>query len=166
MISRTSCATLACSVVSTGWMLRRPITSRMTLSAADELVQQGWVCREELAGLSLVRLRRDSDPAAGAVHLVYTDGLTTLGVVEQRGRLAAGPQGSSWDTALRAHTTDGATRLASWQSGDTVFTVVTDGSTDALAAAVASLPHEPVPERTTMDRIREGWGKLLADTKG
>lgn len=138
----------------------------LTLSATEELVQQGWVCREELAGLSLVRLRSDPDPAAGAVHLVYTDGLTTLGVVEQRGRLTSAPQGSSWDTALRAHTTDGATRLASWQSGSTVFTVVTDGSAEALAAAVASLPHEAPPERTTMERIREGWGKLLADTKG
>jgi hypothetical protein len=28
------------------------------------------------------------------------------------------------------------------------------------------LPHEPRPERTTMERIREGWAKLLADMKG
>ena len=47
-----------------------------------------------------------------------------------------------------------------------MFTVTTDGPGTLLAAAVASLPHEAPRERTTMERIREGWGTLLADTKG
>jgi negative regulator of sigma E activity len=138
----------------------------LTLSNAPELARTGWFCRSDLAGLSLVRLRTDSALAPQAVHLVYSDGLATVSVFEQRGQLSATPRGSTWDTGLRAYTQEGASSVASWQSGGTVFTVVTDGSTGLLAQAVGSLPHEPRPERTTMERIREGWAKLLADMKG
>jgi negative regulator of sigma E activity len=138
----------------------------LTLSNAPGLARRGWFCRTDLAGLSLVRLRSDSPLAARAVHLVYSDGLATVSVFEQRGQLSGAPRGSSWDTGLRAYTQEGASSVASWQSGGTVFTVVTDGSTGLLAQAVGSLPHEPRRQRTTMGRIREGWAKLLADMKG
>lgn len=138
----------------------------LTLSSADDLAQQGWVCPRELAGLTLVRLRSDRDPAADVVNLVYSDGLRTVSVLEQRGVLAAPPRGASWDTALQAYTEQGPSGLATWQSGGTVLTVVSDGPPALIAAAVSALPHEPVPGRTTMGRIREGWRKLLADTKG
>lgn len=138
----------------------------LTLSNAPVLSRAGWACDERLAGLALVRLRSDGAAEPGAVHLVYSDGVSTLTVHEQRGLLAAGPEGSSWDTGLGAWTRSGPSALASWQSGDRVFTVTTDGPGTLLAAAVASLPHEAPRERTTMERIREGWGTLLADTKG
>jgi hypothetical protein len=138
----------------------------LTLSNAPDLVSRGWVCRGILADLSLVRLGSDGAADPQTLHLVYTDGLATLSVLEQRGRLATAPGGASWDTGLRAYTREGPSRLATWQSGDTVFTVATDGSSALLARAVSSLPHDPVPERTTMGRIREGWAKLLADMKG
>jgi hypothetical protein len=138
----------------------------LTLSNASELAARGWFCRTDLAGLSLVRLRSDRPLAPQAVHLVYSDGLATVSVFEQRGRLSSAPRGSTWDTGLGAYTQEGASSLASWQSGGTVFTVVTDGSPGLLAQAVGSLPHERRPERTTMGRIREGWAKLLADMKG
>jgi hypothetical protein len=138
----------------------------LTLSNAPELDRQGWFCRTDLAGLSLVRLRSDSALAPQAVHLVYSDGLTTISVFEQRGQLSSAPGSSAWDTGLRAYTQEGASSVASWQSGGRVFTVVTDGSTDLLAEVVRSLPHEPRPGRTTMGRIREGWARLLADMKG
>lgn len=144
-----------------------PVTDTvLTLSAASALVSRGWVCRDQVAGLSLVRLRSDRSDDPDTVHLVYSDGLSTLSVFEQRGRLADAPEGSRWDAALGAWTRPGASSLASWQSGSTVFTVVTNGSTEVLAAAVASLPHDAPPERTTMERIREGWAVLLADMKG
>lgn len=138
----------------------------LTLSNAPQLSQAGWSCEERLAGLTLVRLRSDGATEPGAVHLVYTDGVSTLTVHEQRGSLVASPDGSSWDTGLGAWTRTGPSNLASWQSGDRVFTVATDGAASLLAAAVDSLPHEPPRDRTTMERIREGWGTLLADMKG
>ncbi|GAA1427779.1 hypothetical protein GCM10009616_05880 [Microlunatus lacustris] len=138
----------------------------LTLSNAPQLSRAGWSCEQRLAGLALVRLRSDGAAEPGAVHLVYSDGVSTLTLHEQRGFLAAGPAGSSWDTGLGAWTRTGPSDVASWQSGDRVFTVATDGPPGLLAAAVDSLPHEPPRDRTTMERIREGWGTLLADMKG
>lgn len=144
-----------------------PATSTvLTLSMAPALDSAGWVCQDWLAGLSLVRLRSDSPVAPTAVHTVYSDGLATVSVFEQRGELTSPLRGSRWDSALAAYRLDGTSRLASWQSGARVFTVVTDGSSELLASAVASLPHEAVPEPTTMERIRAGWARLLADMKG
>jgi anti-sigma factor RsiW len=142
------------------------VSAALTLSYAPVLNSRGWTCEDHLAGLALVRLRSDGADEPGAVHLVYTDGVSTLSVSEQRGQLTTAPDGSSWDTTLGAWTRTGTVGLASWQSGERVFTVVTDGPSSLLAAAVSSLPHDPAPERTTMERIREGWGTLLADMKG
>ncbi len=138
----------------------------LTLGAAPELGRQGWACATRLGPLTLVRLRSDSSTTPAALHLVYSDGLATVSVYEQQGRLADTPAGSSWDATLGAYVQDGASNLASWQSGRTVFTVVTDGSAELLASAVASLPHEPSPRPTTMKRIRAGWGRILADMTG
>jgi hypothetical protein len=99
------------------------------------------------------------------VHLVYSDGLTTLSVFEQRGRLTAVPEGSDWDAALRAHVRRGASGVATWQSGELVFTVVTDGSAPLLGEAVESLPHDRTATPTTLDRIKAGWARILADVK-
>jgi hypothetical protein len=143
-----------------------PTSTALTLSNAPVLSRAGWACTERLAGLTLVRLRSDGAVEPGAVHLVYSDGVSTLTVHEQRGTLTDPPEGSSWDTALGAWTRSGAADVASWQSGDRVLTVATDGPPTLLAAAVASLPHEPLGRRTTMERIREGWGTLLADMTG
>jgi len=138
----------------------------LTLTSAPVLDQQGWVCHDSLAGLSLVRLRSDDGSAPGVVHLVYSDGLATLGVFEQRGRLGSPPAGSRWDDELEAHVVDGVSTVASWESGGRVFTVVTDGPRPLLAAAVASLPHETSAPPTTMRRIRAGWAELLTDMEG
>jgi hypothetical protein len=46
-----------------------------------------------------------------------------------------------------------------------VFTVVTDGSASLLAEAVQSLPHNEATARTTLDRIKAGWARILADVK-
>lgn len=137
----------------------------LTLSATPELARQGWACPTRLGQLTLVRLR-SSSATPTALHLVYSDGLANVSVYEQQGRLADAPTGSSWDPTLGAYVQDGASSLASWQSGGTVFTVVTDGSAELLASAVASLPHEPSPGPTTMKRIRAGWGRILADVTG
>jgi hypothetical protein len=100
------------------------------------------------------------------VNLVYSDGLTTVSIFEQRGRLASTPKGSQWDATLGAHVRRGASGVATWQSGDVVYTVVTDGTAAVLTDAVASLPHERGATPTTLGRIKAGWARILADVKG
>jgi hypothetical protein len=144
-----------------------PVTdAALSLSNAGQLGAAGWTCQPELAGLSLIRVRSDrvSDPST--LHLVYSDGVGTVSVFEQRGRLDEVPSGSQWDTASGAYLRHGASSLATWQSKDRVFSVITDGSPDLLARAVAALPHERADRPSTMERIKTGWAKILADVKG
>ena len=141
-------------------------STSLTLSSATELRASGWSCVRELAGLSLVRIRSDRASNPDMVHLVYSDGLNTVSVFQQRGQLTATPQGSQWDVPLGAHVRRGASGVATWQSGEMVLTVVTDGSAGLLSDAVESLPHDRSMTQTTLDRIRAGWARILADVKG
>lgn len=140
---------------------RARTTTSLTVSRAAELRRSGWICREKLAGLELLRLRTDQSDDPDLVHLVYSDGLTTLSVVEQKGRLSGAPTGTTRNETLGAWVTNGMPASASWTSGDLVLTAVTDGSRETLAAAVAALPHEGLQRPTTMERIRAGWSRIL-----
>lgn len=145
-----------------------PETAGTSLSVADVgwLADAGWSCDRQLDGLPLVRLRTDQPADATAVQAVYSDGVATVGVLEQRGRLDGPPAGTAWDPALQAYVHSGASQTATWQTGDTVLTVITDGPADVLARAVASLPAERAANPTTMDRVKEGWVTILAELKG
>ncbi len=136
-------------------------TATLTLSRAVQLRRDGWVCAEQLAGLPLLRLRTDQTDDPTLVHLVYSDGLTTLSVVEQRGQLSGAPSGSTHSATLGAWVTAGMPTTATWTSGDVVLTAVTDGSRETLAAAVAALPHQARRQPTTMERVRAGWSRIL-----
>jgi anti-sigma factor RsiW len=140
-------------------------STSLTISSAAELNASGWSCFRHLAGLSLVRIRSDRAGNPDTVNLVYSDGLSTVSVFQQRGQLTGVPDGSDWDAALGAHVRGGASGVATWQSGETVFTVVTDGSPGLLAEAVGSLPHDRTTTQTTLDRIKAGWARILADVK-
>ena len=141
-------------------------STSLTLSSAAELNASGWSCVRELAGLSLVRIRSDRANDPDIVHLVYSDGLNTVSVFQQRGQLSAAPEGSQWDAGLGAHVRRGASSVATWQSAEMVLTVVTNGSPVLLAEAVESLPHVRATPQTTLDRIEAGWARILADVKG
>lgn len=141
-------------------------TTSLSVSNVTGLTAAGWACPQEVSGMSLVRLRTDRSADPAMVQLVYSDGIATVGVLEQHGRLQGAPTGSQWDADLRAYTHHGPSQVATWQSGDLVFTVVTDGPADVLTRAVASLPHDPTTPPTTIERVKEGWVTILAGLKG
>jgi negative regulator of sigma E activity len=141
-------------------------STSLTISSAAELKASGWSCVRKLAGLSLVRIRSDRANNPDIVHLVYSDGLNTASVFQQRGQLSAAPEGSQWDAGLGAYVRRGASSVATWQAAEMVITVVTDGNPVLLAEVVESLPHERMIPQTTLDRIEAGWARILADVKG
>jgi len=144
-----------------------PLTNTsLTLASTGSLAARGWLCPDDLAGMSLVRLRTDSADDPTVVHLAYTDGVSSVSVFEQHGALAHAPSGASWDDDLKAYVRGGAAKVATWQSGTTVYTVVTDGSPDLIAATVAALPHDDTPPRTTIERVRAGWSRILESVTG
>lgn len=143
-------------------LLTRPLTTAtFTTASAATLSSQGWFCHAEIAGLPLVRLRADAPAEPGVLHMVYTDGLSTVSVFERRGRLAAPPSASTWDPTLHAYRRDAMVNTATWQSGNDVFTVATDGPTALRDTVIAALPHHPATGRTSMGRIRAGWSRIL-----
>ena len=145
-----------------------PATATTSLSVADVgwLEGSGWACGRNLSGLSLIRLHTDRAVDPSAVQAIYSDGVATVALLEQRGRLDGPPPGTQWDPELRAYVRHGASQTATWQADDTVLTVVTDGPADMLSRAVASLPSDRSTPPTTMDRVREGWASILAELKG
>ncbi|HZA33152.1 MAG TPA: sigma-E factor regulatory protein RseB domain-containing protein [Propionibacteriaceae bacterium] len=140
-------------------------TSALTVSSSPQLTAQGWSCVDSLAGLALVRVRTDRAASPNVLHLVYSDGLRTVSVFQQRGLLSGPPQDASWDEGLGAYVRAPTPGLATWQSGTTVYTVVTDGSRQLLADAIRGLPHEPLSSPTTMDRVQAGWADILSRLK-
>lgn len=136
-------------------------TATLTLSRASELRKNGWICADRLAGFELQRIRTDGPTDPDLVHLIYSDGLSTVSVVEQRGRLDDAPAGSTRNETLGAWVTTGMPSTATWSSGDVVLTVVTDGSPVMLTAAVAALPHRAFGGQTTIERVRAGWSRIL-----
>jgi hypothetical protein len=80
----------------------------------------------------------------GAVHLFYSDGLHGLSVFEQRGRLGPWGRGGRavelMGRTVRAYST-AAGEAAVWEGDGIVYTIVSDGSWQDLAAAARALPH-------------------------
>lgn len=88
------------------------------------------------------------DGDAPIMHLSYSDGLTSLSVFEQRGRLAAGAVDGYQPAQVaghQVHVRPGLPSHAVWQSGAVVVTVVSDEPTGQLAGVVAALPPTAEP---------------------
>lgn len=138
--------------------LVRPVaTADLRLAQAAEVRAAGWTCHSTLAGLPLTRL--GSDPGT-AVHTTYSDGASAITVRQERGTIIEAPEGFTWDPTIGAYRRDGAPSMLIWQSRDSVFTVVTDGSPELAAQAAAELPHEQPVMRTRVGRVHEGWQRL------
>lgn len=137
----------------------RGSTANLSLGAATRLTEKGWQFSDQLAGLPLIRVRGDREHPM--LHTVYSDGVTTLSVIQQGGVLAGPPRDFVWDRDQHAYRSLGLTTMYSWQSGDTVFTVATDGSVGIAARAVAELPHDGPPSNTRVGRVVDGWRALM-----
>lgn len=144
--------------------LVRPVAAAdLRLAQAAEVRAAGWTCHSTLAGLPLTRL--GSDPGT-AVHTTYSDGASAITVRQERGTIIEAPEGFTWDVEIGAYRRDGAPSMLIWQSRDSVFTVVTDGSPELAAQAAAELPHEQPVMRTRVGRVQEGWQRLAEMVTG
>lgn len=124
----------------------------------------GWrVPRRLPANLSLFQTRSTSDP--GTVHLAYSDGLSSVSVFVQRGRLNAGRL-SGWRRVLvHGHPVfehDDQQRWAVWDAGGQVYTVLADAPQGTADAVVAALPHGGGGGDGFWQRLRRGGDRLAA----
>lgn len=132
----------------------------LSLANTTELDSGGWTCAHSLAGLSLVRVEADREDIPGQVQTVYSDGVHTVSVLQQRGALTGPPSGFVWDPDLPAYRNVGMTTMVAWQSSDTVFTVATDGDPELAQQVMEQLPHQAPVLRTRTDRVVQGWQRI------
>ena len=139
---------------------------RLGKAELKALEATGWTCPGRLAdGFELREARRLPDPAGQVIHLAYSDGLATVSVFEQRGRLDDGGLDGFRRVRLGGgvvHVHDGVPQQLVWMSRDTVFTVVTDAPDETVAAVVAALPMAGQSDAGLVARLGRGLSRAVA----
>jgi len=146
-------------------MLPNPWRTRVSATGLAELRAAGWRCLDGLpAELTLYDVRRADDEGGPVLHASYSDGLSTVSLFEQKGRLDARSL-TDYRPERRGDTTvyvrDGVQRSVVWSADGTVYTVVADAPEDTVEAVIAALPHEHV--RTgVVARLERGLGRVAS----
>lgn len=97
------------------------------------------------------------------VHLVYSDGLYTLSVFEQQGRMStAALEGASEMTAPGGGAVwrlpGSEPRRVIWRGDERTFTAITDAPVDELLTVVTGLPNDPAP--SMLGRLTRGISRV------
>jgi sigma-E factor negative regulatory protein RseB len=127
---------------------------------------QGWPVEDRLGGMSLFDARRVTNPGAGGdvLHLSYSDGLSTVSVFVQRGRLDGADVPGARHTRVAGQPVlvlAGHPRQLLWDAGGFVLTVVADADRDEVAAVVADLPHTTAAP-TGWGRVERGLSRMVS----
>jgi sigma-E factor negative regulatory protein RseB len=144
----------------------RPYAWRTALdrTALTRMRTKGWSCPEWLdTSLQLVDARRGDGDYDDIVHLSYSDGLASVSVFEQRGRLAAHLAGYQKQSIRghRVYVRDGVPQKLVWSTGGTVFTVVADATPRTVGDVVAALPHA-ADDRGGLHRLGRGLDRVAS----
>jgi sigma-E factor negative regulatory protein RseB len=152
--------------------LPTPPIRMLSTQIAAALTDKGWTYPARLGGSFRLSQLRQLGGTGAVTGADYTDGLSTLSVFEERGSLDV----SSLVGFRRADVGDrtyyvreGLPMMVVWQSGDTVFTVVTDLPEPMTAALVSRFPSEGADQddagRSVTDRVGNGLSRLVAAVK-
>ncbi|MEZ5115161.1 MAG: hypothetical protein R2737_02730 [Candidatus Nanopelagicales bacterium] len=143
----------------------RPWTRMADPASVDALRMRGWLCPGALPrGLDLVDVRLGRVGDSDVLQMIYSDGLATVSLFEQRGRLDPDELGAMQPQQVAGTavwTQPGGAALLVWQSGDAVMTLVADAPDDVVRGVVAALPGDPEPPGSFPDRVARGWQRLL-----
>lgn len=132
----------------------------------------GWTLPAVLGTLELVEVRRSpvGGVAAGGstsqqssvLHLVYSDGLSTVSVFQQAGRL---DPPSGWSKRRVAHhqvwALDGVPSTLAWSTKGTVYTVVADAGAPEIEAVVGGLPAHK-RHKGVVQRLHRGADRVMS----
>ncbi len=115
----------------------------VALAAVPRLATSGWYVPREVPGLALfdVRLAAGSDPV---LHLTYSDGMSSVSLFQQRGRLDTGSLDGWRHTRMggaRVWVGEGFPTRVAWSSNGMVYTLVAECPRQVLDGFVRALPH-------------------------
>ncbi len=140
-----------------------PSATPVSTEFAATLTDKGWACPQTLPSDFHLTLLHRLDGKRDVMHAAYSDGLSTVSVFEEHGQLddAALPGfdritsdgGSIW-------VKEGLPTMAVWQSGSTIYTVLTDAPPSTTADLVAALPHTAPPESSSVSRLGRGLSRV------
>jgi sigma-E factor negative regulatory protein RseB len=125
--------------------------------------QKGWHCPERLGGsLSLVDARRGGGPRQPILHLSFSDGLSSVSLFEQRGRLDTDKLDGYRSATRRGGTVyirDGVPSRMVWTANGMVFTLVADAPARTVDQVVSGLPR-PDQEPGRWGRLSRGMDRV------
>ncbi|MET0420605.1 MAG: hypothetical protein ABW073_02780, partial [Acidimicrobiia bacterium] len=122
-------------------------TSTRTATAVREVPSGYHAPATAGAGYTLLSRSRHDD----GVHLVYSDGLFTVSITEQRGELdwdsmPSGAAATDVDGVHARRYSEASGDVLVWERDGVVYTCASDAPTDVLAAMVAGLtPDRSLP---------------------
>jgi sigma-E factor negative regulatory protein RseB len=137
---------------------------RLSSDALDRLRADGWQIPATLPGeLELFDARLRTHEGERVLHLSYSDGLSTLSLFAQRGRL-----GTARMAGFTKQKLGGAAiwvrptspERVVWGGGGRVFTLLSDAPPEAVHAVVTTLPHEKLPKTGIVARLQRGLARL------
>lgn len=131
------------------------------------LEEVGWTVPRRLGnGFELLGAALLGDPDGSSLRLLFSDGLYSLSLYEQDGRLDRDAlEGGTATPATLGEVTvyrwaDTHPPAYVWTDGDRTFTAVSDAPRDMLAGALAGLPHDP-PTGLLL-RLRRGLTRVVS----
>jgi sigma-E factor negative regulatory protein RseB len=139
-------------------------SDRLDAAAISALRRDGWQIPVALAGdLELFDARMRTHSGERVLHLSYSDGLVTLSLFAQRGRL-----GSAKMPGFSRQKVSGSPvwmqpsspERVVWGGGGRVFTLVSDAPPETVRAAVTVLPHEKAARTGPLARLGRGLARL------
>jgi hypothetical protein len=143
--------------------MQEPSGSTLPMRDAGVLGDQGWTCPRNVgAGLTLTALGRVG--ATGeVVEAIYSDGISSASLFEQRGSLDRTALAGYRQVVVSdapVYVRNGLPSTWVWQSGDTVYTMLSDAPPAQVAAAVSDLPHVEGESSDAVDRIGLGLRRI------
>ncbi len=141
----------------------RPWNRRLERADLDRLRDRGWAVPGTLpGGLELYDARSGDDGGDEVVHLSFSDGLSTVSLFEQKGRLDA-RRLASWRRqnigGAHVYVRDTLPRRVVWASRGKVYTVLADAPGDTVDAVIGRLPHS-TPRSGVLPRLGRGLARV------
>ena len=136
----------------------------LTASEVATMRVSGCSCPALLAdGLSLYQVRRVDTSAGTVLHLSYSDGLSTVSLFEQPGRVDETSMVGYTPTADRdgvRYVRAGLPQQVVWSADGVVYAVVADAPARLVDEVVAGLPHQASEPDGLTNRIGRGLARV------
>lgn len=150
----------------TGTAVARVAGSQVGLpdrGSLEALLADGWIVPATLPGGFRLLRTSLSGQERDVLHLAYSDGLSSLSLFGQQGRLGtAGLAGFEVETVASrpVWVQHAAHERVVWSGGGRVWTLVSDASSTRVREAVATLPRDEAPRTGLLSRLSRGTARL------